>query len=115
MLWTRGDESVGESFPELLDVAPHLPVGLALDGEILAWGPEGLRSFSRLQKRLGRKQPSPSILKKEPVRYMAYDLIRIDGEDIRSVPFIKRRENLRIYWADCQPVFPYNFPRRSKR
>ena len=106
MLWTRGDESVGESFPELLDVAPHLPVGLALDGEILAWGPEGMRSFSRLQKRLGRKQPSPSILKKEPVRYMAYDLIRMNGEDLQSVPFCKRRQKL----EDLLAVLPAGFP-----
>ena len=52
MLWTRGDESAGESFPELLEMIPHLPKGLVLDGEILAWGTDGLRSFNRLQKRL---------------------------------------------------------------
>ena len=106
MLWTRGDESVGESFPELLDVAPHLPVGLALDGEILAWGPDGMRSFSRLQKRLGRKQPGPSILKKEPVRYMAYDLLRMNGKDLRLVPFCKRRQKL----EDLLNGLPAGFP-----
>ena len=106
MLWTRGDESVGESFPELLDVAPHLPAGLALDGEVLAWGPEGMRSFSRLQKRLGRKQPGPSVLKKEPIRYMAYDLIRLDGEDLRSVPFFKRRKKLEVLLNGLPAGFP---------
>ena len=94
MIWTRGDESAGESFPELLDLCPHLPSGTILDGEILAWGAEGLRSFSRLQKRLGRKAPGPSLLKKEPVRFMAYDLLRLGGEDLRALPFAKRRKKL---------------------
>jgi DNA ligase-1 len=112
MLWTRGDESVGESFPELLDVAPHLPSGMALDGEILAWGFEGLRSFNRLQKRLGRKHPGPSVQKKEPVCFMAYDLIRIDGEDIRSIPFIKRRERLEGLLGGLPAGFPLQISTR---
>lgn len=106
MLWTRGDESVGESFPELLGMAPHLPPGLAMDGEILAWGPEGLRSFSRLQKRLGRKQPGPSVLKKEPVRFMAYDLMRVDGEDLRTIAFGERRKKLEHLFEQLPAGFP---------
>jgi len=94
MIWTRGDESAGESFPELLDLCPHLPSETIIDGEILAWGAEGLRSFSRLQKRLGRKAPGPSLLKKEPVRFMAYDLLRLDGEDLRALSFVERRKKL---------------------
>jgi len=94
MIWTRGDESAGESFPELLELCPHLPRGTILDGEILAWGREGMRSFSRLQKRLGRKEPGPSILKKEPVCFMAYDLLRVGEEDLRNVAFLERRKKL---------------------
>ena len=94
MLWSRGEESMDESFPEVLECIPHLPPGLCMDGEILAWGREGLRSFSRLQKRLGRKNPGPSIQKKEPVRFQAYDLLRVHGEDLRSMPMEKRRARL---------------------
>ena len=94
MLWTRGDESAGEAFPELLELIAHLPKRTCIDGEILAWGPGGLRSFSRLQRRLGRKHPGPSLLKKEPVQFMAYDLLKIGGKDHRNLPFLKRRELL---------------------
>ena len=94
MLWSRGEESIEESFPEILECIPHLPPGVCLDGEILAWGMEGLRSFSRLQKRLGRKQPGPSVQKKEPVRFQAYDLLRIDGDDLRAQPMSERRKQL---------------------
>jgi DNA ligase-1 len=106
MIWTRGDESAGESFPEMLDLCPHLPRGTILDGEILAWGAEGLRSFSRLQKRLGRKAPGPSLLKKEPVRFMAYDLLRLGGEDLRRFPFVERRKKL----EEVIRVLPDGFP-----
>ena len=94
MLWSRGEEAIDESFPEVLECIPYLPPGLCMDGEILAWGREGLRSFSRLQKRLGRKNPGPSIQKKEPVRFQAYDLLRVDGEDLRSTPMAERRKRL---------------------
>ena len=66
MIWSRGDESVGDSFPEIVNASKWLP-DICLDGEILAWGTDGLRSFSHLQKRLGRKAPGPKILKREPV------------------------------------------------
>jgi len=94
MLWSRGEESIDESFPEVLECIPHLPPDLCMDGEILAWGREGLRSFSRLQKRLGRKNPGPSIQRKEPVRFQAYDLLRINGDDLRSMPMENRRRRL---------------------
>jgi DNA ligase-1 len=94
MLWSRGEESIDESFPEVLECIPYLPPGLCMDGEILAWGREGLRSFSRLQKRLGRKNPGPSIQRKEPVRFQAYDLLRVDGKDLRSLPMGERRKKL---------------------
>jgi DNA ligase-1 len=94
MLWSRGEESIDESFPEVLECIPYLPPGLCMDGEILAWGREGLRSFSRLQKRLGRKNPGPSIQRKEPVRFQAYDLLRVDGKDLRSLSMGERRKKL---------------------
>ncbi len=106
MLWTRGDESAGESFPELLEMIPHLPKGLVLDGEILAWGTDGLRSFNRLQKRLGRKQPGPSLLKKEPVQFMAYDLLKLEEKDLRELPFEQRRKSLENLINSLSAGFP---------
>jgi DNA ligase-1 len=106
MLWTRGDESACESFPELLEMIPHLPKGLVLDGEILAWGAEGMRSFNRLQKRLGRKQPGPALLKKEPVQFMAYDLLKFEGKDLRELTFEERRKRLEKLISSLPAGFP---------
>ena len=106
MLWSRGDESIGHSFPEIMDACKWLPADFCLDGEILSWGPEGLRSFSSLQARLGRKEPGPSILKREPVRFLAYDLLQMDGEDLRSFSLEKRRSKLETLFSSL----PSNFP-----
>lgn len=106
MIWSRGEESIEESFPELLKCIPYLPAGICMDGEILAWGREGLRPFSRLQKRLGRKSPGPTIQKKESVRFQAYDLLRIGGEDIRGVCLEERRRKL----EEVMESLPQNLP-----
>ncbi len=106
ILWSRGDESVGDAFPEILDCIKLLPDDICLDGEILAWGSEGLRSFSRLQKRLGRKDPGPSILKRDPVRFLAYDLLRCNGKDCRDMSLEYRREKLEAVVNSLPDGFP---------
>ena len=106
MIWSRGDESVGHSFPEVMNAGKWLPGDLCMDGEILAWGQGGLRSFSRLQARLGRKEPGPTILKREPVRFQAYDLLRLDGMDMRKVSLEERRKKLEAILSSLPPDFP---------
>lgn len=106
MIWSRGDESVGHSFPEVMNAGKWLPGDLCMDGEILAWGQDGLRSFSRLQARLGRKEPGPNILKREPVRFQAYDLLRLDGMDMRKVSLEERRKKLEAILSSLPPDFP---------
>ena len=106
MIWSRGDESVGHSFPEVMNAGKWLPGDLCMDGEILAWGQDGLRSFSRLQARLGRKEPGPTILKREPVRFQAYDLLRLDGMDMRKGSLEERRKKLEAILSSLPPDFP---------
>ena len=106
MIWSRGDESIGDAFPEILEATKLLPDNVCLDGEILAWGHEGLRSFSRLQKRLGRKSPTASMLKREPVRFRAYDLLSLGGEDLRDLIMERRREKLERLISSLPNRFP---------
>ena len=51
----EGEESVGDSFPEIMLAANALPSDVCLDGEILAWGKDGLRSFSEAAKKARQK------------------------------------------------------------
>ena len=95
-IWTRGEELVNKTFPELIKIISHFKNDFVLDGEILIWDENKNRpkNFSLLQKRLGRKSPSLKIQKDLPVVFMAYDILEINGKDIRSKILIERRKIL---------------------
>ncbi len=94
LLWSRGEELVADQFPEIIESADYLPEGTVLDGELLAWeGAEPL-SFGTLQKRLGRKSVGPTLRKKVPVAFVVYDLLEVEGADIRERSTLERRSAL---------------------
>lgn len=93
-LWSRGEMMIEDSFPELVEAAARLPAGTVLDGEILVWRDETPAAFADLQRRLNRKQPGPKARERDPVVFMAYDLLEENGEDMRSSPFASRRTAL---------------------
>lgn len=93
-IWSRGEEMVTDTFPEITEAARHLPDGTVLDGEILAWEKEAPLPFAQLQRRLGRKKIAERIRKEFPVAFVAYDLLEIDGRDCRSRPLQERRAAL---------------------
>ncbi|MGJ3235889.1 ATP-dependent DNA ligase [Marivirga sp.] len=93
-IWSRGEELVTEKFPELEEMAQNLPNGTVLDGEITAYGNGEPLSFAVLQTRIGRKNITKNLLKKAPVVFICYDLIEINGKDIREKPLNYRIEKL---------------------
>ncbi len=93
-IWSRGEESVAERFPEIVAAAAALPQGTVLDGEVLAWDGRGVLPFASLQRRIGRKAPGAKIQRDIPVRYLAYDLLEADGADLRARPLAERRARL---------------------
>ncbi|WP_324720392.1 ATP-dependent DNA ligase [Salinimicrobium sp. HB62] len=93
-VWSRGEELVTDKYPEFSAFLELLPGGTVLDGEILPF-PEGdIGTFNDLQTRIGRKTVSKALLKKTPVILKAYDILEWEGKDIRSLPFLERREIL---------------------
>lgn len=95
-LWSRGEERLDGRFPEIEQAACALPAGCVLDGEILAWdgAASAPRPFTALQKRIGKLKPGARLLAETPVRFMAYDLLELDGADLREAPLQQRRERL---------------------
>jgi DNA ligase-1 len=95
-IWSRGEELMTERFPEIAQRALALPPGTVLDGEVLVWpdGAEAPASFHVLQQRIGRKTLSKRLLEAAPVRFVAYDLLELDGQDLRLLPQRARRERL---------------------
>ena len=95
-LWSRGEELINASFPELIGASAALPPGTVLDGEILVWPPGEPQPspFAQLQRRLGRKAPGRQLLAECPAAFVAYDLLERDGEDWRPRPLNQRRSAL---------------------
>jgi len=93
-IWSRGEELVTERFPELHAAARALPDGTVLDGEIVVWLHGRPAPFALLQQRIGRKTLTKKVLADAPVRYVAFDLLELDGIDLRHEPQHVRRARL---------------------
>ena len=93
-IWSRGEDMVSESFPEITALALQWKEDAIVDGELLVWGDQQPRSFNDLQQRLGRKKISSAVLRKNPVTFMAYDLLHWGAEDLTARPLRQRREAL---------------------
>lgn len=94
LIWSRGDEMVTDTFPELVEAGEALPSGTALDGEILAWRNGRPLPFGKLQRRLGRKQAGAKTRFDFPIVFIAYDLLELNGVDLRNETLAGRRKQL---------------------
>jgi DNA ligase 1 len=103
-IWSRGEDLVTERFPEVVEAAAQLPDGVVLDGELVAWRDGAVRPFADLQQRIGRKRLSPAILKKVPVRFLAYDLLEQEHTDVRELSLRERRARLEALLATAPDV-----------
>lgn len=95
-LWSRGEERLDGRFPEIEAAAGALARDCVIDGELLAWGEGDDRPlpFTALQKRIQRRKPGVKLLAEAPARVLAYDLLELDGADLRAWPLQQRRESL---------------------
>ena len=91
-------------FPELHELlASRLPAGCVLDGEIVIATATGL-DFDALQLRLHPAASRAAKLAKEtPAAFVAFDLLAVDGRDIRDEPQADRRRQLETLLADATP------------
>ncbi|CAN7658569.1 DNA ligase D [Bosea sp. LjRoot9] len=72
----------------LVDALAKLPCETALiDGEAVALGASGISSFSALQEALSEGRTDALV-------FFAFDLLHLDGEDLRAEPLLARKEQL---------------------
>lgn len=94
-LWSRGEELITDSYPDLHRLVKTIPDGTVIDGELVAWMKGKPMHFYELQKRLNRKTISKKLIKEIPVSIIAYDLLEWQNKDIREIDFINRRAILK--------------------
>lgn len=91
-LFSRSGDEISGAFPDLMDA---LDFDAVIDGELLVGLPaDHTGTFSDLQQRLNRKTVSAKVMDQYPVFVRAYDLLMIDGEDIRPLGYDARRKRL---------------------
>src|SRR3954453_7094871 len=89
-------------FPELHAVfLERLPAGCVVDGEIVIASPRGL-DFDALQLRLHPAASRAATPRKEtPAAFVGFDLLALDGRDVRSDPQLQRRAKLEALLAQA--------------
>ncbi|WP_447913151.1 non-homologous end-joining DNA ligase [Microbacterium phyllosphaerae] len=115
LLHARSGTDITARYPELTaDGAPFLPVADAIiDGEIVAFDSHSRPSFSLLQNRMHLTRPREieREVVRTPIVYMVFDLLRLDGHDLSSMPLSQRRTLLEEVVSDLEapvqvpPVF----------
>jgi DNA ligase-1 len=94
-LYSRTGEDVSGSFPDLIAMLADERFGdIALDGELLILREGLVEPFSVLQQRLNRKAVSAKLVAQYPAHIRAYDLLSENGEDLRALTSVERRERL---------------------
>jgi len=106
-LRSRAGRVITPQYPELDELAEHVDAEEALlDGEIVVLEPDGRSSFDRLQQRMNMSKPSEKQLRENPVMYYLFDLLYLDGYDLREVPLVQRK---RLLHQRLSPGGPFRF------
>jgi bifunctional non-homologous end joining protein LigD len=96
-LQARSGTDITVRYPELSKLNRALSShGAILDGEIVAFGPDGRPSFGTLQRRMHVTSESSArrLAKAAPVTYVIFDLLWLDGHSLMASTYEERRARL---------------------
>jgi bifunctional non-homologous end joining protein LigD len=84
-LWTRHGTRFTDRFPRIAETVRGLPVEhVLIDGEAVALRPDGHSDFEAIRTKAGAATAA----------YVTFDLLQLDGKDIRQHPIEDRRAEL---------------------
>ncbi len=113
-LVSRTQNDLSAQFPELQGLAGSVKAHTAvLDGEVVALDEQGRSSFSLMQQRTGLRRPGQRTAPRHdvPILYYVFDLLYLDGYDLRRVPLEQRKQALaRIVTSGDTVRFSDHYP-----
>src|SRR5579859_1091550 len=83
-----------KTYPELVDALEGDGPDLLADGEVVAFKGHQT-SFEKLQRRMQIRNAQRARLSAVPVYYYLFDLLELDGEDVRGLTLRERKAKLR--------------------
>jgi bifunctional non-homologous end joining protein LigD len=96
-IFSRTQKRCDQQYPEL-SVLPHFlkASSAILDGEIAVLDGKGRSSFNLIQPRISQSDPNSiaHLARSTPVTLFLFDLIYLDGYDLRGVPLEERKKLL---------------------
>ncbi|WP_328862586.1 non-homologous end-joining DNA ligase [Streptomyces sp. NBC_00306] len=103
-LLSRTGRAMNNSYPELVEaLAAQSCEDFTVDGEIVAYS-HGRTDFSRLQQRMQLTDPRKARASGVAVTYYLFDLLTLDGKDLRRLPLRTRKSLLRRALDFAPPV-----------
>jgi DNA ligase 1 len=81
-----------------------MPFSATLDGELLVVRDGVVAPFQDLQQRLNRKTVTRKMLTDYPAHLRLYDVLELDGVDLRAYPLIERRNRLEAWMQQHKPA-----------
>jgi bifunctional non-homologous end joining protein LigD len=84
-LYSRNLIDLSSKYPSICGVLRRIGHFAVIDGELVALDAEGRSRFQLLQN---------AEREKVPLRYCVFDLLYLDGEDLRDHPLVERKEML---------------------
>lgn len=98
-LYSRSGDDISASFPDIAD----LNFDATLDGELLVGRRGVVAPFQDLQQRLNRKSVTKKMLEQYPAFIRLYDILDVEGQDLRRLPLVERRAKLEEWYQKIKP------------
>jgi DNA ligase-1 len=99
-IFSRTGDDISHSFPDLAEAVNFFGV---VDGELLVKSQEEIGSFNDLQQRLNKKKPTAKLMNAFPAHLRLYDVLSLQGENMRPLDLTQRREKLEELFTDLDP------------
>ena len=104
-LLSRRGRDMARSFPELIACLRDLP-DVVIDGELVVLNDMGAPQFERLRWRalMSQHREVTHAAQTEPAAIFAFDLLAIDGHDLRKQTLLERKAALEKVLARCPRI-----------
>ena len=98
-LQSRRGANLTAAFPEVAGAVGQLP-SCVVDGEVVIWG-DGALDFPALLQRMGSsRSKARRLAAARPASFVVFDVLALDGTDLRRQPLRQRRQRLGELLAD---------------
>jgi bifunctional non-homologous end joining protein LigD len=96
LLYSRNGLNFKPLYPAVVEALKKIPADTVLDGEIVVLDDEGKPDFQFLQHYSENQQ--------RPIQYCVFDLLKLKGKDVTSLPLIERKKLLQSIVPDSDII-----------